>query len=67
MTSKETLEDFTIIAKYFLLPLFVSYILGTDVLIICQMWRETITLMIEIFSLNALMWWNIGRKKLENE
>lgn len=47
-------KEFEFFFKIFLVPLFVSYLFAVDYLFFCGLYREAITLLFLIFSVNAL-------------
>ena len=56
MTSKENIDFLEKILKYFFLPLFICNILAVDYLCMCNMYRQALTIIFIVFSINALCW-----------
>ena len=56
MNSKENIDFLEKIIKYFFLPLFICNTLAINYLCICNMYRQALTIILIVFSLNALCW-----------
>ena len=53
---EETAEGIVFICKYILLPICIIYLFAVEILIVWKLYRQALTLVFLIFTLNAMIW-----------